>query len=101
MANFPTDWNIDYYHEDAEPEEHWELRQAFMKFHKGKFSEEYLVALSKTFANIEFLGCIYPDPLMAKIADLSKDIVKKYRVLKAKRLQRKFIAGSEAARQKK
>lgn len=58
MTNFPTDWNIDYYHENYEPEEHWKLQKAFMEDHKGKFSEEYLVALSKTFANIELLGCM-------------------------------------------
>ncbi|KAJ8946681.1 hypothetical protein NQ318_019996 [Aromia moschata] len=37
-----------------------------MTVHKGKFSEEYLVALAKTFTNIEFLGCTYPAPLMKK-----------------------------------
>lgn len=55
---YPTDWDIDQYRDDTEPEDHWALKREFMKVHKGKFEEEYLVALAKTFANIEFLGCM-------------------------------------------
>lgn len=54
---YPSDWDVDDYRDDTEPEEHWELRKAFMEAHKGTFSEEYLVALARTFTNIEFMGC--------------------------------------------
>lgn len=54
---YPTDWDIEDYKDDNEPEHHWELRKEFMKQHKGTFSEDYLVALARTFTNIEFMGC--------------------------------------------
>lgn len=54
-----TDWDIDQYYDETEPEEHWQLRKKFMKVHKDKFPEDYLVGLAKTFTNIEFLGCMY------------------------------------------
>lgn len=57
-TEYPNDWDIEEYRDETEPEHHWELRKAFMETHKGKFSEEYLVALAKTFTNIEFLGCM-------------------------------------------
>lgn len=57
-TEYPTDWDIEEYRDETEPEHHWELRKAFMETHKGKFSEEYLVALAKTFTNIEFMGCM-------------------------------------------
>lgn len=56
---YPTDWNVEDYKDDTEPEQHWELRKEFMEVHKGKFSEDYLVALARTFANVEFMGCVY------------------------------------------
>lgn len=55
---YPTVWDIDEYYDEIEPEEHWQLRRKFMEVHKGKFPEDYLVALAKTFTNIEFLGCV-------------------------------------------
>lgn len=54
---YPTDWDVDKYYDDTEPDQHWELRKQFMITHKGTFSEEYLVALARTFTNIEFMGC--------------------------------------------
>lgn len=55
--SYSTDWDADDYKDETEPEEHWELRKAFMETHKGSFSEDYLVALARTFTNIEFMGC--------------------------------------------
>lgn len=52
-----TDWDIEKYKDDTEPDHHWELKKKFMEVHKGKFPEDYLVALAKAFTNIEFLGC--------------------------------------------
>lgn len=60
-------WDVESYYDETEPDEHWQLRKHFMEVHKDKFSEDYLVALAKTFTNIEFLGCllvchtVYPD----------------------------------------
>lgn len=56
---YNTDWDIDQYYDETEPEQHWELRREFMKVHKEKFPEDYLVALARTFTNIEFMGCRY------------------------------------------
>ncbi|KAK9758556.1 XRN-Two Binding Domain, XTBD [Popillia japonica] len=98
---FSTDWDVEKYYDDTEPEEHWELRKAFMEVHKDKFPEDYLVALAKAFTNIEFLGCIYPAPLMVRIAELSKDVAKQYREVKMTKLQRTFVSGSNAAEQKR
>ncbi|XP_076269268.1 uncharacterized protein LOC143201940 [Rhynchophorus ferrugineus] len=97
---YETDWDVDEYRDETEPEEHWELRKAFMEEHKGRFSEEYLVSLGRTFTNIEFMGCIYPAPVMFKIAELSKDVAKKYRENKKNKLQRTFVSASDAAENK-
>lgn len=97
---YPTDWDLDSYKDDTEPEEHWELRKAFMEAHMGRFPEEYLVALARTFTNIEFMGCSYPAPVMVKIAELSKDVAKKYRESKKNKLQRTFVSASNAAENK-
>ena len=53
----PDDSYFDKYREDHEPLEHWELRREFLKKNKDAFSENRLLCLSKTFANMEFLGC--------------------------------------------
>lgn len=94
---YPVDWDVDDYKDQFEPEEHWLLRREFMKTHKGKFSEEYLVALARAFTNIEFMGCIYPAPVMTRIAELSKEVAKNYREIKKTKLQRTFVTASNAA----
>lgn len=58
MNKYPTNWDVNKYNDETEPEAHWELRKQFMEVHKDKFPEEYLVALARTFTNIEFLGCM-------------------------------------------
>ncbi|KAJ8980615.1 hypothetical protein NQ317_011691 [Molorchus minor] len=95
-----TEWDIEQYRDDTEPEHHWDLRKEFMKVHKGTFQEDYLVALAKTFTNIEFMGCTYPAPVMVKIAELSKDVAKTYRESKKNKLQRTFVSASNAAENK-
>ncbi|KAK9869661.1 hypothetical protein WA026_003409 [Henosepilachna vigintioctopunctata] len=97
---YPIDWDVDDYRDDTEPEQHWLLRKEFMTVHKGKFSEDYLVALARAFANIEFMGCIYPAPLMIRISELSKDVAKQYREIKKTKLQRTFVTASSAAESK-
>lgn len=97
---FPTDWDIDKYKDDNDVEEHWQLRRQFIEAHKGKFSEEYLVALATTFTNVEFMGCSYPAAVMARIAELSKEVAKQYREVKKTKLQRTFVTASNAAENK-
>ncbi|KAG5891024.1 hypothetical protein JTB14_035216 [Gonioctena quinquepunctata] len=71
-----------------------------MRVHKGKFAEDYLVALAKAFTNIEFMGCSYPAPLMARVAELSNDVAQQYREIKKTKLQRTFVSASNAAENK-
>ncbi|XP_044750871.1 partner of xrn-2 protein 1-like [Coccinella septempunctata] len=97
---YPTNWDVDKYKDDTEPEQHWELRKEFMEVHKGKFSEDYLVALARTFANVEFMGCVYPAAVMIRISELSKDVAHKYREIKKTKLQRTFVTASSAAESK-
>ncbi|CAG9862965.1 unnamed protein product [Phyllotreta striolata] len=98
--NYPTDWDIEQYKDETEPEHHWELRKEFMEAHIGNFPEDYLVALARSFTNIEFMGCSYPPAVMARIAELSKDVAKKYREVKKTKLQRTFVSASNAAENK-
>ncbi|XP_018325780.1 partner of xrn-2 protein 1-like [Agrilus planipennis] len=97
---FKTNWDVDKYYDETEPEEHWQLRKEFMTVHQDKFPEDYLVALAKAFTNIEFMGCVYPAPLMIRIGELSKDVAKKYRDIKKTKLQRTFVTASSAAENK-
>lgn len=52
-----TNWDVNQYFSPYEPKHHWELRKKFMETNKGRFSEERLVCLAQTFANMEFMGC--------------------------------------------
>jgi hypothetical protein len=54
-----TNWDVDTYKSDHEPEHHWALRRKFLETNKGRFPEDRLVCLAQTFANIEFMGCRY------------------------------------------
>ena len=47
------------YYSPHEPKHHWELRKRFLEENMGRFSEDRLVCLAQTFANIEFMGCRY------------------------------------------
>lgn len=98
--SFSTDWDVDKYYDETEPELHWELRREFMVVNKEKFPEPYLVALAKTFSNMEFMGCSYPPELMARVSAMSRDIVQKYREDKKSKVQRTFVTASSAAESK-
>lgn len=50
-------WDVEKYRTPYEPDDHWELRKAFMLAHKDRFSEDQLVCLAQVFTNVEFLGC--------------------------------------------
>uniref|UniRef100_A0A8D8ZK49 G patch domain-containing protein 2 n=2 Tax=Cacopsylla melanoneura TaxID=428564 RepID=A0A8D8ZK49_9HEMI len=88
------------YRSNHEPKEHWELREKFLEAHKDKFDEDRLVCLAQVFYNVEFLGCKYPDQVMKQIEDLSQGIADEHREQKKTKLQRTFVAASEAAESK-
>ncbi|EEB16754.1 conserved hypothetical protein [Pediculus humanus corporis] len=92
-----TDWDIDSYKTDYENIEHWELKKKFMLAHKDKFSEDELVSLAQVFANIEFLGCRYPDKTMIRVAELAKGVVEEFREQRKHTLKRTLIGSEEAA----
>lgn len=92
-----TDWDIDYYKTDYESDEHWSLRKTFMETHKDKFPENELVCLAQVFANVELLGCRYPDKTMQKVALLSKEVASEYRKSRETTIKRTFVAASDAA----
>ncbi|XP_017780533.1 PREDICTED: uncharacterized protein LOC108565530 [Nicrophorus vespilloides] len=96
-VEYSKDWDIEQYYDETEPDQHWQLRKEFMTAYKGQFSEEYLVALARTFTNIEMLGCVYPKEIMVRVAELSKDIAAKYRESKKTKLQRTFVSAKNAA----
>ncbi|XP_063234179.1 uncharacterized protein LOC134537549 [Bacillus rossius redtenbacheri] len=89
--------NVDKYRTEFECDEHWELRRKFLIAHRDKFSEDELVCLAQTFTNIEFLGCRYPEKTMQKVAQLAQGVVDEYREKQKGRLQRTFVAASDAA----
>uniref|UniRef100_A0A1A9WIF2 NF-kappa-B-repressing factor n=1 Tax=Glossina brevipalpis TaxID=37001 RepID=A0A1A9WIF2_9MUSC len=94
---FATDWDIEKYHQDFEPDDHWKLKRLFIETHKKKFPEEKLVCLAQVFTNMEFMGCKYPAETMHRVAELSRDVAKNFRAERANRLKRTFITASNAA----
>ncbi|XP_063233682.1 partner of xrn-2 protein 1-like [Bacillus rossius redtenbacheri] len=95
MTAYITD--VDKYRTQFECDEHWELRRKFLVAHKNNFPEDELVCLAQTFTNIEFLGCRYPEETMRKAAVLAAGVVEDYRERQKGRLQRTFMAASDAA----
>ena len=53
-----TNWDIEKYRTEFEPEDHWNLKREFMLAHKDKFPEERLICLTQTYANIQLLKCM-------------------------------------------
>lgn len=94
---FSTDWEIEKYHQDFEPDDHWQLKRRFIEMHKKNFSEDKLICLAQVFTNMEFMGCKYPAETMRMVAELSKDVAKNFRAERANRLKRTFVTASDAA----
>lgn len=90
-------WDINKYKENHESNDHWELRKAFMEKWKEHYPEERLVCLARVFANMEFLGCRYPQEVMQEVSKLSQEVAKTYRHEKKSKLQRTFVAASTMA----
>ena len=80
----PTDWDVEQYRNDHEPPEHWHLCRAFIETHKADYPEASLVYLSQCFANMELLGCQYPEEVMQLVRRLSAGIAEDYRLEKQK-----------------
>lgn len=115
--SFSTNRNVDKYYDETEPEKHWELRKQFMVVNKDKYPEDYLVALAKTFSNIEFMGCRWVVEHGARwhgrllqlpgraatgqlICGMSQELARAYREDKKTKAQRTFVSASTAAENK-
>ncbi|KYN02266.1 NF-kappa-B-repressing factor [Cyphomyrmex costatus] len=94
------DWDVEQHKVEYESDEHWELRRKFLLTHKDKFPEDVLVCLAQVFVNVELLGCRYPQETMNLVKELSQDVAAEYREKQKKKLQRTFVAASEAASSK-
>jgi len=95
-----TDWNVEECRGVHESVEHWELRKQFLVDNMGRFPKARLICLSQVFANMEFLGCRYPEETMELVHELSLGIVENYREKQKSRLQRTFVKASSAAERK-
>ncbi|XP_037071074.1 NF-kappa-B-repressing factor-like [Pollicipes pollicipes] len=95
-----TDWDVEKYRNDHEPPEHWRLCRTFMEAHKASYPQAQLVCLAQCFANMEFLGCRYPDETMRLVRELSAGIADDYRQHRQQRTQRTFVRASDAAEAK-
>ena len=62
-----TSWDIEALRSPHEPQHQWELRRSFMEKHKSDFPKDRLVCLAQTLANMEFMGCRYPQDTMDQV----------------------------------
>ena len=62
-----TSWDIEALRSPHEPQHQWELRRSFMEKHKSDFPKDKLVCLAQTLANMEFMGCHYPQDTMDQV----------------------------------
>ena len=105
-----TSWDIEALRSPHEPQHQWELRRSFMEKHKSDFPMDRLVCLAQTLANMEFMGCRYPQDTMDQVwirckvlltkyqvQELSRGLVEAVREKRAGKLKRTFVSGSEAA----
>lgn len=81
-----------------------------MEKYKSDFPKDRLVCLAQTLANMEFMGCRYPQDTMEQVFikrnvfliqiqvhELSRGLVESVREQRAGKLKRTFVSGSEAA----
>lgn len=99
-SKFDTTWDVDKYKSPHEPSHQWELRKKFIVENKQRYSEQRLVCLAQTFANIEFMGCRYPQELMDLVEEMAYGVVQPFREQQKHRLKRTFISGADAAESK-
>jgi len=92
-----TNWDVEALRSPHEPQHQWELRRSFMEKHKKDIPKDRLVCLAQTLANMEFMGCRYPQDTMDQVHELSRGLVESVREQRAGKLKRTFVSGSEAA----
>lgn len=94
--------DLEKYRKIHESDSHWALRKNFMKTHWNNFNEDEILCLAQVFINMEFLGCRYPAETMQRVAELAKSLpeIQKYKRLKAGRLKRTFVGGSDCSKAK-
>lgn len=97
---FSSDWDVNEYRDEHQPQEHWRLTVRFINAHKSDIPEQRLVCLARCFANMEFLGCRYPEETMEQVTMLAGDIADDYRRRKRNKAQRTFVGASSAAEAK-
>ncbi|XP_043220145.1 partner of xrn-2 protein 1-like [Amphibalanus amphitrite] len=95
-----SSWDIEQYRNEHEPPEHWELCKNFILAHKKDFPEEKLICLAQVFANMEFLGCRYPQETMDLVNELAAGVVEDFREQRKSKIQRTFIGAASAAEAK-
>ncbi|XP_068243043.1 uncharacterized protein [Palaemon carinicauda] len=91
------DWDIESYRSFYESDEHWALKKEFMETHYDALPEERLVCLAQVYANIELLGCRYPEKVMEEVSYLARGVGMAYKERKKTKLQRTFVKASDAA----
>ena len=62
-----TNWDVEALRSPHEPQHQWELRRSFMEKHKKDIPKDRLVCLAQTLANMEFMGCRYPQDTMDQV----------------------------------
>lgn len=91
------DWDIQSYRSFYESDEHWALKKEFMEAHYETINEDRLVCLAQVYANIELLGCRYPERVMQEVNELARGLGLSYKEKKKTKLQRTFVKASDAA----
>ncbi|XP_064456773.1 NF-kappa-B-repressing factor-like [Ornithodoros turicata] len=62
---------MEKYRQRYESDEHWALRRSFIERHYGSMPENKLLCLAQVFANVEILGCRYPEDVMLRVQRLA------------------------------
>ena len=62
-----TSWDVDALRSPHEPQHQWKLRRSFMEKHKTDIPKDRLGCLAQTPANMEVMGCRYPQDTMDQV----------------------------------
>ncbi len=73
-----------------------------METNKSRCCEERLVCLAQTWANVEFMGCRYPQKTMDEVKELEFGVPGLYDFREGRKglLKRTFVSGADAAEAK-
>lgn len=61
------------YRNQYETDREWNLKKMFIEAYKDEYDEDRLICLAQCYANIETMGCRYPNELMKEIKSLTQD----------------------------